>query len=253
MAQMSDVADDACAAKALPDTIVDELMPHSPDVVITCEHISRGDGDAFVECTTMAGVRIATSNVPSGQDPYGQWLWSEVSKTTRRDGGPLCLMNAHGEVFWREMPPEVPLDLRNFPMTIEQGTSMQKVQGEKYLSLLITREDQACQPLHDVSLSLEGIRRADLFMRGDWWDDSVHGVKTWGNGDKHGNPRRQPCEIEVIEDPELPSQHRRYRISSRHMTGIKIRWPDGDLTQYYLKDPSKPTEWFVAGEGGPPH
>merc|ERR1712098_780505 len=90
---------------------------------------------------------------------------------------------------------------------------------------------------------LAGIRRADLFKRGDWWDDSITGVKTWGNEDKHGNYHRARCEIE-IEDQKLPRRHRRYHICAGPMPGIKVRWPDGDFAQYYLKDPRNPTKWF---------
>jgi len=136
--------------------------------------------------------------------------------------------------------PDEPLDLRNFPMTLEHGTKMQNVQGNRYLSLRIKD-----QKYGDVSVPLEGIRRADLVMRGDWWDDSLTGVKTWGNEDKHGNSARPGCKIEIIEDQELPSRYRRYHLSQGYMTGIKVRWPNDDYCQYYLKDPAKPKEWWV--------
>merc|ERR1712110_697688 len=76
---------------------------------------------------------------------------------------------------------------------------------------------------------------------------------TWGNEDKHGNPLRAGCLIEIIQDQELPSRHRRYHLCAGYMPGIKVRWPNGDFTQYFLKDLRSPTQWFVCGEAGPPY
>ena len=81
-------------------------LQEQPVRTVTCNYVAGAKGCmSSVHCSTMDGDVVGTYEVPPDQDPFGTWLWKEVSQAVTRHEGRLCLMSGNGEIFWREQDP----------------------------------------------------------------------------------------------------------------------------------------------------
>lgn len=92
---------------ALTDLMSTALTDHfefaylgQSDVVITCEHLTTGDdAEGVVKCRSVAGEDVAALKVPSGEDPFGEWLGRGLLGKVNTDGR-LRLIKPTHEIIW---------------------------------------------------------------------------------------------------------------------------------------------------------